>query len=191
MAYNRSIWLWVVGAAACLAIGCGGGDDTNHDAVSDGCRVSGSLSGGLVHQFGGDGFACSGSGDITSVGQLLGKGDLEAVFNGGSIDLTLHELNPMPALGQTGLVAVSRVTIEEVAPSATDSNQPRERTAWEFGAGACMLDVRATVKDADFDWVWFRAALECSGSATAVAPNTKAPVTLSGVSVNTFVSEPF
>lgn len=187
----QSMRLWAVGALACLAIGCGdGASDGHEDAVSDGCRMSGSVSGGLMYQFGGEFFACSGSGGITSVSQLLGMGDLEAVFKGGSINLTLRDLTPVPALGQTGPVAVSRVSIEQVGPVVADSNQPSERAAWEFEAGACMLDVRATVKDTDFDWVWFRAALECSGSATAVAPNTKAPVTLSEVSVNTFVSAP-
>jgi hypothetical protein len=176
---------------ACLAMGCGDdSSDGDADPVSDGCRISGALSGGVDHQFGGDAFACSGSGGVMSVGQLLGKGDLEAVFKGGSINLTLRDLSPVPALGQNGPVAVNRVSIEQAGPLSNDSSQPTERALWEFEAGSCMLDVRATFEDPDTEWVWFRAAVECSGAAIAVAPNTKAPVTLSGVMVNMFVSKP-
>jgi hypothetical protein len=195
MAYE-SFRVGLVCVVACLAVACGddgkNGADGADDGVTDACRVFGALSGGLVHQFGGDAFACSGSGGITTAGQLLGKGSIEEVFNGGSINLTLRDIDPVPALGQSGVSSVRSVTIEEVGPQASDSSQPRARSTWEFAAGTCMVEVKATVKDADtdFDWVWFRAAIECAGSATPVAPNVKAPVSLSDVVVNTFVSAP-
>jgi hypothetical protein len=195
MAYE-SLRAGLVCVVACLAVACGddgkSGADGADDGVTDACRVFGALSGGLVHQFGGDAFACSGSGGITTAGQLLGKGSIEEVFNGGSINLTLRDIDPVPALGQSGVSSVRSVTIEEVGPQASDSSQPRARSTWEFAAGTCMVEVKATVKDADtdFDWVWFRAAIECAGSATPVAPNVKAPVSLSDVVVNTFVSAP-
>lgn len=183
----------LVCAVACLAVACGGDDGKKGgDAagVTDDCRVFGALSGGLVHQFGGDAFACSGSGGITTAGQLLGEGSIEEVFNGGSINVTVRDIDPAPALGQTGVSSVRSVAIEEVGPEPSDTSQSRSRSTWEFAAGTCMLDVKATVQDGDFDWVWFRAAVECSGSATPVAPNAKAPVSLSDVVINTFVSPP-
>jgi hypothetical protein len=177
---------------ACLAVACGddgkkGGDD---DGGADDCRVFGALSGGLVHQFGGDAFACSGSGGITTAAQLLGMGSFEEVLNGASINVILRDIDPVPALGQTGVSSVRSVTIEEVGPEPSDTSQSRSRSAWEFAEATCMVDIQSTVKDADadFDWLWFRAAVECSGSAAPVAPNVKAPVSLSEVVVNTFVA---
>ena len=192
----ESFRVGLVCVVACLAVACGGGDDGkkggDDDAVTDDCRVFGALSGGLVHQFGGDAFACSGSGGIMTARQFLGMGSLEDVFNSGSINVTLRDIDPVPALGQSGVSSVRSVTIEEAGPEPSDASQSRPRSTWEFAAGTCMVDVRGTVKDADtdFDWLWFRAAIECSGSATPVAPNVKAPVSLSDVAVNTFVAAP-
>jgi hypothetical protein len=176
---------------ACLAIACGDDAEESSDAtaVTDDCRVSGALSGGIVHQFGGDAYTCSGSSGTTA-GQLLGKGSLQEVLNGPSITVALRDIEPVPALGQSGVSSVGSVTIEEVGPEPSDTSQSRARSTWEFAAGACMLDVKDTVKDEFFDWVWFRAAVECSGSAMPVAPNVKAPVSLSEVVVNTFVTPP-
>jgi hypothetical protein len=191
----ESFRVGLVCVVACLAVACGGDDDDGKkggdDAgVTDECRVFGTLSGGLVHQFGGDAFACSGSGGITIAGQLLGQGSIEEVFNGASINVTVRDIEPAPALGQSGVSSVRSVAIEEVGPEPSDTSQARQRWTWEFAAGTCMLDVKATEQDRDFDWVWFRAAVECSGAATPVAPNVKAPVSLSDVVINTFVALP-
>ena len=182
----------VVCVVACLTIACGDDAEESSDApaVTDDCRVFGALSGGIVHQFGGDAYACSGSGGITTAGQLLGQGSIAEVFNGGSINVSLRDMDPVPALGQSGVSTVRSVTIEEIGPEPSDTSQSRARSTWEFAAGACMLDVKDTVKDESFDWIWFRAAVECSGSAMPVAPNVRAPVSFSDVGVNTFVSPP-
>lgn len=181
--------LGCVGVLACLSVACGGGSDGSgggDEGADDSCHVAGAVNGGVQHQFGGSAFACSGSGTRTTVGQLLGMG--QAVFEGGSINVTLEDLSPAPALGQTGPAAVKRVTVEVIAAAAADSNQPRESFTWAFPEGACGIDVQDTREDGDFDWIWFKAAVECSGEAPAVTPNTKAGVTLSQVTVNTFVS---
>jgi hypothetical protein len=177
---------------ACLAVACGddGKESADDGKVTGDCQVFGALSGGIMHQFGGEAFACSGSGGITTAGQLLGQGSIEEVFNGGSINVTLRDIDPLPALGQVGVSSVGSVTVEQIGPQPSDTSQSRERSTWDFEDGTCMLDVQGTVKDDGFDWVWFRAAVECSGAAMPVAPNVKAPVSLSDVVVNTFVSSP-
>jgi hypothetical protein len=180
-----------LGLLGCLAVGCGGSDGgsgSTGNVSSDPteCGASATLSGGLEHELG-DQPGCSGTDTSAAVFDLLGQG--MNLFGGGSIGVTF-EFDSPPALGQTGPASLSAVSVRETAPQPEEMGQFAETLEWEFPAGACTLDIQSTAKDDAFSWLWFHAEGSCEGSAAAVAPNTKAPVSLGAFSVNTFVSLP-
>jgi hypothetical protein len=182
-----------IGLLGCFALGCssnggsgGNGNTPNGDPNS--CSASGELSGGVTHVIG-DQPACSGTDTSAAVIDLLGDGT--NLFGGGSIGFTVEFVTP-PALDQTGPASISRVTVREVGPQPEDNTQSAESFEWEFPNDACTLDIQSTVLDENpnFQWLWFYAEGSCSGSAEAVAPNTKAPVALSDFAMNAFVTLP-
>jgi hypothetical protein len=125
----------------------------------------------------------------TQVIAFLGTGGM--LFEGGSIGLTF-EFEVAPTLGQTGDAGGVAVSVREVGPEPADPNEFAPTFEWEFPAGACTLDITSTSldPDPDFAWLWFAAGGACEGAAAAVAPNTKAAVSISAFSINTFVTLP-
>jgi len=175
-----------------LALGCSSDGGSGNTGTTSGdpteCSASATLSGGLEHELG-DQPGCSGTDSSAAVFDLLGSG--MNLFGGGSIGVTF-EFDPPPALGETGPASLSGVTVRETGPQPEEMGQFAETFEWEFPDGACMLDIQSTELDPDpnFAWLWFHAEGSCEGSATAIAPNTKAPVSLGAFSVSTFVSLP-
>jgi hypothetical protein len=181
----------VVSLLSCVVVGCSSGNGSagpagNGDPHS--CWASATLSGGVDHSFGANP-ACSGQDMTTQVLAFLGTDAM--LFEGGSIGLTF-DFDVAPALGQTGEVAGVVVSVREVGPEPADPNEFAPTFEWEFPAGACTLDITSTSRDPDpdFAWLWFAADGVCDAEAVAVAPNTKAAVSLSPFSINTFVTLP-